>query len=177
MKLLSFLTNIISEQSGQRTYLVGPALKDKIRIDVFATHHQQVDRNGNINPYFDEYSVEARRITSGSWKSGVPNKWILDSIRNNFDTIYDIFEDNKSNDDTTPKILFVDETEFDGDLYNIEYVLSGKKTDVGRWRANIITSALQQYGRQFLKPKPGLPYKRLSESKEFENILVVYLCK
>ena len=177
MKLLSLLSNIISEGPQQRAFTVGPAIKGRLRIDVIADKHQHIDRSGEINPHFDQYSHQARKISMGDWKSGVPNSWILTSIRNNFEKVYDVLEKSKMDDGKTPKILFVDEVEFQGDFYNIEYVLVGDKNDLGRWRVLIITSALQQYGRQFLKSQPGLPYKRLSESKEFGNILVVYLCK
>ena len=177
MKLLSLLSNIISEGPGQRTFTVGPAIKNRLRIDVVADKHQHIDRLGKINPNFDEYSQEARKISMGDWKSGAPDNWILTSIRKNFEKVYDVLEESKMDDGKTPKILFVDEAEFEGDFYNIEYVLVGDKKETGRWRVLIITSALQQYGRQFLKPQPGLPYKRLSESKEYENILVVYLCR
>ncbi len=177
MKLLSLLSNVILEQFGQRLFKVGPAIRDGRRIDLFATYHQQEERNGKVHPSFDDYTDEAALIRMGQWRSGVPNIWILDSIRKRFDQVFQTLTNYEDVDGNVSSILFVDEVLFENDYYPIEYVVAGKRNDEDKFRLNIITSALPQNNREFLRKKQGVPYIRLTESKEFQNIPVVYLCE
>jgi len=175
MRLLPLLSTLIIEDLSQRSFKLNPAIKGNKRIEIYADNHQQNDRKGFVNPAFAQYNDETALIRSGNWRQGAPNSWIVDSIRKRFDKVYDAFETYFDGKEYDSRIFFVDNILFEKDYYTIEYVLIGKKLGDGKWRTDIITSAIPEFGGKFLYRKKGVPELTLSESKEFQNIPIIYL--
>lgn len=149
MKLLSLLSNIISESDNKRKFL-GQFNFDGDKIKLFASPHQYEDRFGDmrffeIRNYYNEISLKSD-YSEKNTRIGVPNSTVRGIFSNKFEQIKNGFKNNpnsfkirfvKNNEDNQYEELF-DYTEFvlarsiDGKTYTI------------------VTSAYSKYG-DFLK--------------------------
>jgi hypothetical protein len=172
MRLLEYIKNIIIESSRRRKFIDKFESND-LEILLFAQEHQWRDRFGEKT--FEEIK-DIFETTRGKIRIGVPNLWIKDIFKKNFENISKKFNDIeygflKKSSNYGPRLLLIknrqeqNELEDNPEIFDfIEFVIQKNSDD----EFEIVTSAFSNDGnflRKFNKVEDRT--QRLSVESKF----------
>jgi hypothetical protein len=160
MKLVTSLKDLVLEFFGRTLYL--PKIKKGGKVIEFGVSVEQMkDRSGEDDPNDPAVMKMIHRRLDVGWRTGVPNIWIWESVKKNFDVVFQTIDDLYDPDIERNRVLFLAPHDL---LDQIEFVTEIEAYDKDTMALKVITSGVGSPNRGFFRNKQKTPTISLTES-------------